>query len=132
MRMVRFGFVAALTGGISGFLMWAQTGAAISNDKAQGKVWWAHVQKLADPSMNGRLTGSEDYLRAAAYVVDQFKAYGLTPAGVDRGYYPAVDFVVRREIARKPSISLVADGKGQPRVPGEGGPPGLQSLLPGT
>ena len=83
MRTVRFAFVAAVAGGISGLLMWAQAGAAISNDEAQGKVWWAHVQKLADPSMNGRLTGSEEYLRAAAYVVDQFKAYGLTPAGVD-------------------------------------------------
>src|SRR5258705_6517815 len=118
MRMVRFAFVAALTGGISGFLMWAQTGAAISNDEAQGKVWWAHVQKLADRSMNGRLTGSEDYLRAAAYVVDQFKAYGLTPAGVDGGYYQPVHFDVQRGISRKSSMSLVAGGKVTPLVLG--------------
>ena len=85
MRMLRFAFVAAVTSGISGLLMWAQSGAVNPNNEAQGKVWWAHVQKLADPSMNGRLTGSEDYLRAAAYVVHQFKAYGLTPAGVDGG-----------------------------------------------
>jgi Zn-dependent M28 family amino/carboxypeptidase len=119
MRMVRFAFVAALAGGISGLLMWAQTGASSSNDETQGKAWWAHVQKLADPSMNGRLTGSEDYLRAAAYVVDQFKAYGLTPAGVDGGYYQPVHFDVQRVIASKSSMNLVADGKVTPLVLGE-------------
>jgi Zn-dependent M28 family amino/carboxypeptidase len=119
MRMLRFAFVVAVACGIGGLLMWAQTGAATSNDEAQGKVWWAHVQKLADPSMNGRLTGSDDYLRAAAYVVDQFKAYGLTPAGVDGGYFQPVHFDVQRVIANKSSMSLVVDGKVMPLVLGE-------------
>jgi hypothetical protein len=117
--MVRFAFVAALAGGISGLLMWAQTGATTSNDEVRGKVWWAHVQKLADPSMNGRSTGSEDYLRAAAYVVDQFKAYGLTPAGVDGGSFQPVHFDVQRVIASKSSMNLVVDGKVTPLVLGE-------------
>src|SRR5580704_12923247 len=94
-------------------------GAKATGEEAQGKVWWAHVQKLADPSMNGRLTGSEDYLRAAAYVVDQFKAYGLAPAGVDGGYYQPVHFDVQRVIASKSSMSLVVDGKVTPLVLGE-------------
>lgn len=119
MLLRRFAFVAVLTCGISGILMWSQTGATISNDQAQGKVWWAHIQKLADPSMNGRLTGSEDYLRAAAYVVDQFKAYGLTPAGVDGGYYQPVHFDVQRVIASKSSMNLRVDGKVTPLVLGE-------------
>src|SRR6201985_359211 len=119
MRMVRFVFVAALAAGIGGLLTWAQTAATVSNEEAQGKAWWAHVQKLADPSMNGRLTGSEDYLRAAAYVVDQFKAYGLAPAGVDGGYYQPVHFDVQRVIASKSSMSLVVDGKATPLVLGE-------------
>ena len=55
--------------------MWAQAGLSSAGDEAEGKIWWAHVQHLADPSMNGRLTGSEDYLRAAAYVVAQFKSF---------------------------------------------------------
>jgi len=118
MRMVRFAFVAALAGGVSGLLMEAQAGAKL-NDEAQGKVWWAHVQKLADPSMNGRLTGSEDYLRAAAYVVDQFKGYGLTPAGVDGGYYQPVHFDVQRVIASKSSMNLVVNGKVTPLALGE-------------
>jgi Zn-dependent M28 family amino/carboxypeptidase len=119
MAIPRFALAAALACGISGILTWAETGATISNDEAQGKVWWAHIQKLADPSMNGRLTGSDDYLRAAAYVVDQFKSYGLTPAGVDGGYYQPVHFDVQRVIASKSSMSLVADGKVTPLVLGE-------------
>jgi Zn-dependent M28 family amino/carboxypeptidase len=119
MGMRRLGFVAALICGVSGLLVWAQSGTTVSNDEAQGKIWWAHVQKLADPSMNGRLTGSEDYLRAAAYVVEQFKAYGLAPAGVDGGYYQPVHFDVQRVIASKSSMSLVVDGKATPLVLGE-------------
>jgi Zn-dependent M28 family amino/carboxypeptidase len=119
MRIVRFAFVAALAGGLGGILTWAQTSAMGSDDEARGKVWWAHVQKLADPSMNGRLTGSEDYLRAAAYVVDQFKAYGLTPAGVDGGYYQPVHFDVQRVIASKSSMNLVVNGKVTPLALGE-------------
>src|SRR6202041_1953675 len=112
-------FVAALLCGVTGPMALGQVGASVSNDEAQGKAWWAHVQKLADPSMNGRLTGSEDYLRAAAYVVEQFKAYGLAPAGVDGGYYQPVRFDVQRVIASKSSMSLVVDGKTTPLVLGE-------------
>jgi Zn-dependent M28 family amino/carboxypeptidase len=119
MQMRRFVFVVALACGVGGILVWAQTATTTSNDEAQGKVWWAHVQKLADPSMNGRLTGSDDYLRAAAYVVDQFKAYGLTPAGVDGGYFQPVHFDVQRVIASKSSMNLVVDGKVTPLVLGE-------------
>ena len=97
----------------------AVEGQSAASDEAQGKVWWAHVQKLADPSMNGRLTGSEDYLRAAAYVVEQFKAYGLAPAGVDGGFYQPVKFDVQRVDASKSSMKLVVDGKVTPLVLGE-------------
>ena len=50
--------------------------ATALSDEARGKVWWAHVQYLADPSMNGRLTGSEEYLKAAAYVVEKLNHLG--------------------------------------------------------
>jgi Zn-dependent M28 family amino/carboxypeptidase len=119
MRVRWIAFFAASVFAVSGVLVWSQSGVAALSDEARGKIWWAHVQQLADPSMNGRLTGSEDYLRAAAYVVDQFKAYGLTPAGVDGGYYQPVHFDVQRVIASKSSMSLVVDGKATPLVLGE-------------
>ncbi len=119
MRMRPSVFVVAVAGVLSGLVVWSQTGPAPSSDEAQGKVWWAHVQYLADPSMNGRLTGSQEYLKAAAYVVDQFKSYGLAPAGVDGTYYQPVHFDVQRVIAEKSSMSLVVDGKATPLVLGD-------------
>ncbi len=68
--------------------------------------------------MQGRLTGSAEYLKAAAYVVEKFKSYGLQPAGVDGGYYQPVKFDVQRVLAGKSSLSLVIDGKAQPLVLG--------------
>ena len=93
--------------------------AAAMNDEARGKAWWAHVEYLADPSMKGRLTGSEEYLKAAAYVVDKFKACGLKPAGVNGSYYQMVKFDVQRVVADKSSMSLVVDGKTEPLVLGQ-------------
>jgi Zn-dependent M28 family amino/carboxypeptidase len=90
-----------------------------TSDEARGKEWWAHVQHLADDSMRGRLTGSEDYLKAAAYVVDKFKSYGLQPAGVNGGFYQPVKFDVQRVLADRSSMSLVVDGKAQPLVLGK-------------
>ena len=49
-------------------------------DETSGQTWWAHIRYLADDSMKGRQTGSEEFLKAAAYVVDQFKSWGLEPA----------------------------------------------------
>ena len=107
-RVVLMMVSVALAGGV---LLWAQSGATASSDEEQGKLWWAHVQYLAAPSMNGRLTGSEDYLKAAAYVADKFKSYGLAPAGVNGTYFQPVNFDVQRVIASKSSMSLVVGCK---------------------
>jgi hypothetical protein len=44
------------------------------------KSWWAHVKAMAGDSLQGRDTGSEGYRKAAAYVVEQFRRAGLSPA----------------------------------------------------
>jgi Zn-dependent M28 family amino/carboxypeptidase len=119
MRMRRIAFFAASVLAVSGVLVWSQPGPAALSDEARGKIWWAHVQYLADPAMKGRLTGSDEYLKAAAYVVDQFKSFGLAPAGVDGGFYQPVKFDVQRVDASKSSMNLVTDGKATPLVLGE-------------
>jgi Zn-dependent M28 family amino/carboxypeptidase len=119
MRMRWSVLVAVSVCVVSGIFVWAQAGPPVLSDEARGKLWWAHVQYLADPSMNGRLTGSEEYLKAATYVVDQFKSYGLAPAGVDGTFYQPVHFDVQRVITDKSSMSLVVDGRPTPLVLGE-------------
>ncbi len=104
---------------LASMLSWvAVEGQSASSDEERGKAWWAHVQYLADDSMQGRLTGSEEYLKAAAYVVEKFKSYGLQPAGVNGGFYQPVKFDVQRVLADKSSMSLVVDGKTEPLVLG--------------
>ena len=87
-------------------------------DRAAGQAWWARVKVLADDGMEGRLTGSEGYLRAARYVVSQFDAMGLQPAGVN-GYYQPVKFDVTRVIADKSSAALIVEGRTEPLVLGK-------------
>ena len=53
--------------------------------------WWADISALADDRMEGRLTGSSGYLRAADYVISRFRSESLQPAGVD-GYLQPVAF----------------------------------------
>jgi len=87
-------------------------------DQAAGQAWWAHIQTLAAGDMDGRLTGSEGYLRAAKYVVSQFDTMGLQPAGVN-GYYQPVKFDVTRVLAAQSSLTLLIDGRAQPLVLGQ-------------
>ena len=92
-------------------LLAAQGLPVTEQDRADGDAWWAHIKVLADDSMKGRLTGTEDYLRAAQYVVSQFKADGLKPAGTN-GYYQPVTFDVTRVIADKSSMHLITEASG--------------------
>ena len=51
--------------------------------------WWADISALAADDKQGRLTGSDGYLRAADYVIARFKTEGLKPAGTV-GYLQSV------------------------------------------
>lgn len=119
MRVGRTSFIAviaAVMGGLTPHLP-AQGRPVTPADQSAGQAWWAHVKALADDSMQGRLTGSEGYLRAARYVVSQFDAAGLQPAGVT-GYYQPVKFDVTRVLAGKSSAALLVDGRKEPLVLG--------------
>ncbi|HEX4322729.1 MAG TPA: M20/M25/M40 family metallo-hydrolase [Acidobacteriaceae bacterium] len=133
MKIFRAGtFAAALFVSIFTASAVSQTGANAGADEALGKQWWAHVQYLASDAMQGRLTGSEEYLKAAAYVVEQFKADGLQPAGVNGGWYQPVRFDVQRVLADQSSMSLVVDGKATPLVLGEDAILGTRAEQPKT
>jgi Zn-dependent M28 family amino/carboxypeptidase len=89
---------------------------AAPNDAARlaaGDRWWGHIAVLAADDMQGRLTGSSGYDKAAAYVEGQFKALGLAPAGID-GYRQPVRFGVQKVLADQSSVALVADGIATP------------------
>lgn len=50
----------------------------------------AHMRFLADDAMEGRKPGTRGYRLAANYVISQFEALGLQPAGEDKSYLQKV------------------------------------------
>ena len=84
-----------------------------------GARWWAHVQALANDGMEGRGTGTPGYDRAADYVIAQFKALGLKPAGID-GYKQPVAFVEQVVQSDRSRAALVGpQGETALAVPGD-------------
>jgi len=71
--------------------------------------WWDVVTVLADDSLRGRATGTEDYLKAARYVAREFQKAGLTPAGTD-GYFQTAHLMSARLVAEHSGIALVTNG----------------------
>jgi Zn-dependent M28 family amino/carboxypeptidase len=98
-------------------------------DQAAGDAWWAQIKALASDANEGRLTGSEGYMRAARYVVSQFDAAGLQPAGA-KGYYQPVKFDVTRVLADQSSAALVVDGRKEPLVLGKDAVLGARGTQP--
>ena len=82
--------------------------------------WGGDVSALADDGMEGRLTGTPGYQRAADYVVAQAKAIGLEPAGDDGGYFQKVAFEEQFVDHVRSSASLTAGGtETRLEVPGD-------------
>ena len=79
---------------------------------ARGDQWWSHIKVLADDSLEGRETGSPGFEKAAAYMIEQFRAAGLQPAGTN-GYRQPVDFHVLRIDEPHSSLELVHNGAAQ-------------------
>src|SRR5436190_5481557 len=59
-------------------LSWPRPGAEVPDVRPE--VIRTHLQYLADDRLEGRMSGTPGFDRAARYVVDQFKALGLEPA----------------------------------------------------
>ena len=68
--------------------------AAAAGTDRSNNAWWSHIKVLASDEMQGRLTGSPGYRKAADYVAGRFQALGLQPAGSE-GWFQHVDFEVQ-------------------------------------
>ncbi len=77
--------------------------------EAQGRAWWSHIQVLADDRLEGRGTATPGYERAADYVIGQFRALGLQPAGVN-GYRQPVGFHITQVDSPHCTLELLQDG----------------------
>ena len=75
--------------------------------------WWGDVAALADETMEGRLTGTPGYQRAADHVVARLAAIGLEPAGSD-GFFQPIAFEEQIVDHAASSAALVSDGRATP------------------
>lgn len=78
--------------------------AAVSAD---AKTLQAHLEFLASDALEGRDTGSRGHEIAAQYIVSEFKALGLQPAGDDGTYYQRIKF--RRSSLKEGSANFIVD-----------------------
>jgi hypothetical protein len=87
--------------------------AGVIDYAAEGKLWWAHVQFLADDKLQGRDIGTDGFAQAVTYVTGRFQQLGLKPAG-DAGYLQTVRFESRQLIQDQCSLALIKDGEPEP------------------
>ena len=53
-------------------LFLAATTLLAADFAAEGKLWWAHIEYLADDKLEGRNVGTEGFTKAVSYVASQF------------------------------------------------------------
>jgi hypothetical protein len=95
-------------------LFLAAAGGLLATDyAAEGKLWWTHIQFLADDQLEGRNTGSPGFQKAVQYVEAQFEKLGLKPAGVS-GYLQPVRFETRQ--LTDSTVEIVRDGQTEPVI----------------
>jgi hypothetical protein len=112
----RFGLGAGL---VAVLALYASAHAAPETLSPVAAQWWADISAIADDNTEGRLTGSQGYMRAADYVISRFKAEGLTPAGID-GYLQPVAFEQQIVDQKASTTTLIgADGAATPLRVGE-------------
>jgi hypothetical protein len=70
----------------------------------------ADVEFLASDNLEGRDTGSKGYAIAADYVVSQFRAIGLEPAGENGRWFQQVPFR-RASYDKQPTLSVTLGGR---------------------
>lgn len=69
----------------------------------------SNLEYLAGPSLRGRGSGTEDEHRAAEYIADKLRSYGLEPAAGD-GQYIQVGTLRSQEVIGNPTLTVEAPG----------------------
>lgn len=88
---------------LAGLFLAAPAGAQSAADR-----WMAHLEILADDSMEGRSTGTPGYEAAADYVIDVFRQLGVKPAA-EADYEQPVPLIEQYVRQSASSLSLVHD-----------------------
>lgn len=80
-------------------------------EEFRGEEAYRHVHTLAQ--LGGRGSGTPDVQAAAAYIAQQFAAYGLQPAGEGLSYFQKVPTLLVRPLEQPVLALLDEEGRGQ-------------------
>lgn len=86
-------------------------------NKPDGQKAWEHVQYLAADSFQGRKSGTPEYQKAAEYVAEKMKEYGLEPGGTGGTYFQNVKFKNWRNYSPPIRLEMISPQR-QTFVPG--------------
>jgi aminopeptidase YwaD len=75
----------------------------------------AHIEFLASDALRGRGSGTPDELVAATYVAAQLRAYGIAPAGNDRGYLQRAT-LQQPKFTAPPQLTFAQPGAGGEKI----------------
>ena len=73
-----------------------------------------HIKYLASDELAGRKTGEEGNRKAARYIADEFKHYGLKPYGDGQSYFQEFGFISTAKVDDQNSLRLTIAGKEVP------------------
>jgi Tol biopolymer transport system component len=65
-----------------------------------------HVEALASPQFEGRMTGTTGEQKATQYVAEEFRRLGLEPAGENNTYFQPFSFTAGMEIKKTSTLKL--------------------------
>jgi aminopeptidase YwaD len=95
---------------ITALLSLLLTSAAVAQDRTSVSVCAECIRKnmefLASDAMRGRGSGTQEELKAAKYIGEQLKAYGIEPAGDLHGYVQKVS-LTQRKISSPPTLKFL-------------------------
>ncbi|MBM2840764.1 MAG: putative aminopeptidase [Bacteroidetes bacterium] len=95
-------------------LLWIGASAQTIGPEITAAELKAHVKYLASDELEGRGSGTEGNRKAAAYIADQMKKYGLKPAGDNGTYFQNFDFVAAVKLGK--ANQCVIESKGLPKT----------------
>ena len=70
-----------------------------------------HIKYLASDELQGRKAGTEFADKAAEYIAEEFRHYGLQPLGGDGNFYQEFEFVSGVQLGQKNSLVVSVAGK---------------------
>jgi aminopeptidase YwaD len=87
-------------------ILYISSTALLSQEKPDGEAAKSYVAYLASDALEGRDTGTPGYEKAAKWVAEKFKSWGLEPAGENNTYFQKFPFQFHKDEFDYPKLII--------------------------